>query len=320
MLWPIGRVLYALRYWAGGAWSRAGEITSADQWKSYVADAATREVMGRAGRRRAVERHERHDVGGAEARVTARVRPTEAARRDRLVARFKTRMGNKPFLVYGQEDARLAAVQGELDAVSGQLSDTYEELTLIYQISSGMRVNRSIDEFFLQAWFMTRVSLLPTILVSIPFGAVIALQVGGLIKQFGAQSFTGAASVLAVVQQAAAAAWDEGASFRERIEASPEVNSRRRKDATFKPGLYGEGTASEDTASDDTAAADLTISLVTGAQRGSPAGTRYPFIPSRTTSGVPPTLVATTGRPAAHASSWRTARCGGPSPARGRWR
>ena len=46
-------------------------------------------------------------------------------------------------------------------------------------------------------------TIVPTALVAIPFGAVIALQVGGLIKQFGAQSFTGSASVLAVVQQAA---------------------------------------------------------------------------------------------------------------------
>ena len=45
-------------------------------------------------------------------------------------------------------------------------------------------------------------TIVPTALVAIPFGAVIALQVGGLIKQFGAQSFTGSASVLAVVQQA----------------------------------------------------------------------------------------------------------------------
>ena len=37
---------------------------------------------------------------------------------------------------------------------------------------------------------------------SIPFGAVIALQLGSLTLQIGAQSFTGAASVLAVVQQA----------------------------------------------------------------------------------------------------------------------
>lgn len=58
-------------------------------------------------------------------------------------------------------------------------------------------------EFIQQAWFLASVTIVPTALVAIPFGAVIALQVGGLIKQFGAQSFTGSASVLAVVQQAA---------------------------------------------------------------------------------------------------------------------
>jgi len=58
-------------------------------------------------------------------------------------------------------------------------------------------------EFIQQAWFIASVTIVPTALVAIPFGAVIALQVGGLIKQFGAQSFTGSAAVLAVVQQAA---------------------------------------------------------------------------------------------------------------------
>ncbi len=57
-------------------------------------------------------------------------------------------------------------------------------------------------EFIQQAWFIASVTIIPTALVAIPFGAVIALQVGGLIKQFGAQSFTGSAAVLAVVQQA----------------------------------------------------------------------------------------------------------------------
>jgi len=60
-----------------------------------------------------------------------------------------------------------------------------------------------LREFIQQAWFIASVTIIPTALVAIPFGAVIALQVGGLIKQFGAQSFTGSASVLAVVQQAA---------------------------------------------------------------------------------------------------------------------
>ncbi|MGN6723806.1 MAG: MlaE family ABC transporter permease [Marmoricola sp.] len=57
-------------------------------------------------------------------------------------------------------------------------------------------------EFIQQAWFIASVTIIPTALVAIPFGAVIALEVGGLIKQFGAQSFTGSASVLAVVREA----------------------------------------------------------------------------------------------------------------------
>lgn len=59
-----------------------------------------------------------------------------------------------------------------------------------------------LREFLQQAWFIASVTIIPTALVAIPFGAVIALQVGGLIRQFGAQSFTGSASVLAVIQQA----------------------------------------------------------------------------------------------------------------------
>lgn len=54
-----------------------------------------------------------------------------------------------------------------------------------------------------QFWFVVSVSWIPAILVAIPFGAVIALQLGTLTVQVGAQSFTGAASVLAVIQQAA---------------------------------------------------------------------------------------------------------------------
>lgn len=57
-------------------------------------------------------------------------------------------------------------------------------------------------EFIQQAWFVASVTIIPTALVSIPFGAVIALQIGSLSRQVGAQSFTGAASVLAIVREA----------------------------------------------------------------------------------------------------------------------
>ena len=57
-------------------------------------------------------------------------------------------------------------------------------------------------EFIQQAWFIASVTIFPTALVSIPFGAVLALQIGNLTKQIGAQSFTGAVAVLGVVREA----------------------------------------------------------------------------------------------------------------------
>jgi phospholipid/cholesterol/gamma-HCH transport system permease protein len=57
-------------------------------------------------------------------------------------------------------------------------------------------------EFVEQFWFIASITILPAALISIPFGAVIALQIGSLLQQFSAQSFTGAGSVVAVVQQA----------------------------------------------------------------------------------------------------------------------
>ena len=57
-------------------------------------------------------------------------------------------------------------------------------------------------EFVQQAWFVASVTIFPTMLVAIPFGAVIALELGTLARQIGAQSFTGSASVLAIIREA----------------------------------------------------------------------------------------------------------------------
>src|SRR4029079_16024607 len=59
------------------------------------------------------------------------------------------------------------------------------------------------DEYLRQCWFIAKVTSVPVMLVSIPFGAVIALQVGSFNRQLGAESATGAATVLAIVREAA---------------------------------------------------------------------------------------------------------------------
>ncbi len=58
-------------------------------------------------------------------------------------------------------------------------------------------------EFFDQAWMLTSVSLLPSLLIAIPFGTVIVLEIGGLASQVGATSLTGAIDATTTVREVA---------------------------------------------------------------------------------------------------------------------
>jgi phospholipid/cholesterol/gamma-HCH transport system permease protein len=58
-------------------------------------------------------------------------------------------------------------------------------------------------EFVGQAWFMIGVAVVPTLLVAIPFGVIISIQIGSLAQQVGATSFIGAANGLGVIRQGA---------------------------------------------------------------------------------------------------------------------
>ncbi len=90
----------------------------------------------------------------------------------------------------------LSVVTGPARVAGGLFAFMMDVVVALFRRPFQMR------EFLLQSWFIVRVTIVPTALVAIPFGAVIALQVGGLIKQFGAQSFTGSAAVLAVIREA----------------------------------------------------------------------------------------------------------------------
>jgi phospholipid/cholesterol/gamma-HCH transport system permease protein len=57
-------------------------------------------------------------------------------------------------------------------------------------------------EFVNRAWFLVSATTLPVVLVSIPLGVAIVLQVGGLASQIGASSFVGAADAIGVLREA----------------------------------------------------------------------------------------------------------------------
>ena len=58
-------------------------------------------------------------------------------------------------------------------------------------------------EYVVQAAFLVSVTLTPVVLIAIPLGATISLQIGQLTRQLGAESFTGAAIIVGVIREAA---------------------------------------------------------------------------------------------------------------------
>ena len=86
----------------------------------------------------------------------------------------------------------------------GGLSEAGKIFRLFIEVIRGVfKRPFQFREFIEQAWFIASVTILPSALVAIPFGAVVAMQTGSLIKQLGAEAFTGATGVLAIVQQGA---------------------------------------------------------------------------------------------------------------------
>ncbi|MFS3130156.1 MlaE family ABC transporter permease [Nocardioides sp. Bht2] len=87
-----------------------------------------------------------------------------------------------------------------LDELLGMLRLGEQMLTAL--VRSLLTRRFPVEEFLLQTWFTIRVCTLPALAVSMPFGVILALQVGVLAQEVGAVSFTGAGNTLAVVRQA----------------------------------------------------------------------------------------------------------------------
>ncbi len=66
-----------------------------------------------------------------------------------------------------------------------------------------IRLRHPWRDTFNQAWFIISVTAIPALLVSIPFGVIVAVQVGSFIQQVGASSISGAAGGLGVIRQGA---------------------------------------------------------------------------------------------------------------------
>jgi phospholipid/cholesterol/gamma-HCH transport system permease protein len=95
----------------------------------------------------------------------------------------------------------LDSSSGAVNSFGGMVAMTIDALVA----AGGAIVRRrfSWSEFVDQAWFLVSVSLLPTLLIALPFGLVLVLEVGSLANNIGAPSFVGAVDAVGTVREAA---------------------------------------------------------------------------------------------------------------------
>lgn len=72
-----------------------------------------------------------------------------------------------------------------------------------YSVTDAIAGRLPVGELITQAWTLYKVTALPAILMAVPFGAMVAVWIAGLINQLGASSLVGAASGVGIVRQGA---------------------------------------------------------------------------------------------------------------------
>ena len=72
-----------------------------------------------------------------------------------------------------------------------------------YSVTDAISGRLPLSELITQAWTLYKVTALPAVLMAVPFGAMVAVWISGLINQLGANSLVGAASGVGIVRQGA---------------------------------------------------------------------------------------------------------------------
>ena len=68
-------------------------------------------------------------------------------------------------------------------------------------------------EFIQQCWFISKVTVVPLVFISIPFGVILALHVGSFFTQIGAESHIGATMIVGIVRESAPVATGRSGVF-----------------------------------------------------------------------------------------------------------
>jgi phospholipid/cholesterol/gamma-HCH transport system permease protein len=74
---------------------------------------------------------------------------------------------------------------------------------LRYAVTDSISLRLPANELLVQAWELLKVTAIPSVLMAIPFGAMVSVVTSGFVNQLGATALIGAASGVGVVRQGA---------------------------------------------------------------------------------------------------------------------
>ena len=151
-----------------------------------------------------IERTE-HSGNGGPAAVATLERPPVLS--DMTPAGGSQRGGLRAALVSaGSGTAKAATKVGSIPARSAATTGRGVILAasvLRYAVMDTLTLQLPVGELIIQAWTLLKVTALPAVLMAIPFGAMVAVQLSGLVNEVGANSLVGSATGVAVLRQGA---------------------------------------------------------------------------------------------------------------------
>ena len=151
-----------------------------------------------------IEGTEHRGNGGRSAVATLERPPVQA---DATPADGSEHGGLRAALVSaGSGGAKAAAKIGSIPARSAATTGRGVILAasvLRYVVIDTLTLRLPFGELIVQAWTLLKVTALPAVLMAIPFGAMVAVQLSGLVNEVGANSLVGSATGVAVLRQGA---------------------------------------------------------------------------------------------------------------------
>ncbi|BCO60195.1 putative YrbE family protein [Mycobacterium intracellulare] len=109
----------------------------------------------------------------------------------------------------GSPHSRVAEAVARVGAIPARSVATVGRAVLMaaavlrYAVTDTITMQLPVNELIVQAWTLLKVTAIPAVLMAIPFGAMIAVQVSGLVNEVGANSLIGSAIGVGVVRQGA---------------------------------------------------------------------------------------------------------------------